>query len=758
MDKLTISQAKQLDDNDIEIYLKKIWDIEDNNSIDVVGELYSSYNQIRNIYHYRIYNLYLKNGQKIEYPIEDLDYRSKIKKNGIYIPPNFDEKIKSLKDSHEKLLISCKLILSSLQEREKHNNPFLLNVDAKSIQLLKILKKEEIIKDTDGNILISNSIVQKYLKENEKTITIALKKQQEKEKKVNLEIKEIEEKLISIQESVEKELEEIKKNFSNQKKSYDIKLGESKAKLFEKQKEIKTLESLREDIILDIESKENSIEELIQKIEKLKEILKEEEQLMGKKLEKLRSFIKDKADTLLGLGFIDQEEYDSLLMIQEYKESNEKFVDFHSDLLEDKQSLISHIQAYLFEKDIIYPRYIIEDFYALVQTNDLIILAGESGSGKTNLIKSFADAIGGKSFIIPVKPNWTSSEDLLGYYNPLEKKYLATPFLEALLEAKDNPTIPYFICLDEMNLARIEYYFADFLSLLEERGELPEIKLYSDDESAHILSEFTNVMKTIEVVKDKYKKKNIVSFIELLQDEDINRELTRIFGFSDKDSLIKYHTDLRRMLSGILNTPSSITFPKNVRIIGAINIDETTHYLSPKILDRAHIMKFDSPLLQDWIAIADEIENIKNKELKVKLTIKDLGERETYPKYDREDEFCKIITEFTREYFSPLGIEVGLRTIRQGLNYQKIFDEQGSDKDLVLNNFLLHKILPKMTFDGNKKVNGDKKSDLLQRFFIKLKEHINQALVKEKSIDVVDELEYIIKVSESNDGIVNYWA
>ena len=744
MDKLTISQAKQLDDNDIKSYLKKIWDIEDNNSIDVIGELHSTYNKHRIMYYYRIYNIYLKNGKELEYPIDDLFDRKKIKNNGIYVPSNLDNKIKNLKKSHEKLLVSCKLTLSSLKERQKQDNPFLLNVDAKSIQLLKILKKEEILKDKDGNLLISNSIVQKYLKE--------------KEQKVNLEIKEIEEKLISIQESVEKELEEIKKNFLNQKKSYDIKLGESKAKLFEKQKEIKTLESLREDIISDMESKENSIEELIQKIEKLKEILKEEEQLMGKKLEKLRSFIKDKADTLLDLGFIDQEEYDSLLMIQEYKESDEKFVDFHSDLLEDKQSLISHIQAYLFEKDIIYPRYIIEDFYALVQTNDLIILAGESGSGKTNLIKSFADAIGGKSFIIPVKPNWTSSEDLLGYYNPLEKKYLATPFLEALLEAKDNPTVPYFICLDEMNLARIEYYFADFLSLLEERGELPEIKLYSDDESAHILSEFTNVMKTIEVVKEKYKKKNIVNFIELLQDEEINKELTRIFGFSDKDSLIKYHTDLRRMLSGILNTPSSITFPKNVRIIGAINIDETTHYLSPKILDRAHIMKFDSPLLQDWTVIANEIEDIKNKELKVKLTIEDLGERKTYPKYDREDEFCKIITQFTREYFSPLGIEVGLRTIRQGLNYQKIFDEQGSDKDLVLNNFLLHKILPKMTFDGNKKVNGDKKSDLLERFFIKLKEHINQALVKEKNIDVIDELEQIIKVSESNDGIVNYWA
>lgn len=64
-----------------------------------------------------------------------------------------------------------------------------------------------------------------------------------------------------------------------------------------------------------------------------------------------------------------------------------------------------------------------------------------------------------------------------------------TPFLEALIEAKQNPDIPYFICLDEMNLARVEYYFADFLSKLEERNEQPTIQLYSDDEAAHVLAE-----------------------------------------------------------------------------------------------------------------------------------------------------------------------------------------------------------------------------------------------------------------------------
>ncbi len=747
--KLTISQAKNLDDDiEIEKYLKDTWEIEDKGSIDVVGELQALYNHSTDNYHYRIYNVKLKNGLKIEYPITDLMDKDKIDRNGIYVPPKFDEKIKELANSNKNPIISCKLILSYLSEREKHNNPFLLNVDTKSITLLNVIEKEEVIEDEFGKLLVSDSVVQKHIKENEKAIKIEIERLKKEEEQATLEVKKIENKI-----------DTLKKQFSEEKEDYDINLEKLKAKESRKKKAIEKLELKRKDIIIDIKSKENNVEELIQKIEELKEILKDEEQLMGKKLEKLRSFIKDKADALLGLEFIDEEEYNNLLMIQDNKESDEKFINFHNDFLGDKQLLISHIQAYLFEKDIVYPRYIIEDFYALVQTNDLIVLAGESGSGKTNLIKSFADAIGGKSVIIPVKPNWTSSEDLLGYYNPLEKKYLATPFLEALLEAKDNPEVPYFICLDEMNLARVEYYFADFLSLLEERGELPEIKLYSEDESAHILSEFKNVIKTIELVKEKYKKKNIVNFIELLQDEEINKELTRIFGFSDKDSLIKYHTDLRRMLNGILTTPSSITFPKNVRIIGAINIDETTHYLSPKILDRAHIMKFDSPLLQDWTKIAEEIEDVKNKELRVKLTIEDLGDREAYPKYDREDKFCKIITEFTKEYFSPLGIEVGLRTIRQGLNYKQIFEEQGSDKNLVLNNFILHKILPKMTFDGSKKINQEEeKKDLLDKFKNNLQTYINRALAKEKSIDVVNELEQIIKVSESNDGIVNYWA
>jgi len=752
----TKEQLHKLNDNEIIEILKKEWGVENNAPIEVIGEL--TFLSTVNSSLYSLKNVSLIGGESIEYPLVYTRYP--ISNSGIFISTDNSklEKIDVIKDvisNRETAIVTCELELSPKYERDKHDNPFELNVIIKSIKLLEKLNYKSAFFEFKNQNYIQSSILE-YIKtvNNEELLNSTID--------ISDKIEKLEENFLLQKEDLTKQLEmdisniltkkeELESRFLKFREEYDIKVQK-------KENRIKKLDNKSEILVEDIKNKEFTKESLVEKIDELRAILKDEENTMGKKLEKLRAFIKDKADNLLNLEFIDKEEYDNLLMIESHKEIDEKFIDFENDLLKNKQLAITHIQAYLFEKNIIYPRYIIEDFFALVQTNDLIILAGESGSGKTNLIKSFADTIGGKSFIIPVKPNWTSAEDLLGYYNPLEKKYLSTPFLEALLEAKDNPTIPYFICLDEMNLARVEYYFADFLSLLEERGEEPEIKLYSEDESSHILSEFKNVMNTIEHVKEKYKNGNIVNFIELLKDEEINKELTQIFGFSDKDSLIKYHTDLRRMLSGILNTPSSITFPKNVRIIGAINIDETTHYLSPKILDRAHIMKFDSPLLQDWTKIANEIEDVKNKQLRIKLNIEDLGEREAYPSYDREDEFCKIITEMTKKYFSPLGVEVGLRTIRQGLNYQKIFIEQGSNKDLVLNNFFLHKILPKMTFDGNKEVNDEKKKDLLQKLTINLQEYVNQDLTKEKSINAIAELEKIIKVSESNDGIVNYWA
>ena len=149
---------------------------------------------------------------------------------------------------------------------------------------------------------------------------------------------------------------------------------------------------------------------------------------------------------------------------------------------------------------------------------------------------------------IPVRPDWMDNRGLLGYYNVLQEKYVKTPLLELLLAAKSNPDKPHFIILDEMNLAKVEYYFSDFLSIMESRtsekpkGEL--IKLYD---------------------KDQFDKK--------MDSEELREKV---------------------------GVPHEIHIPKNVYFTGTVNVDESTYMFSPKKLSFTFINrvnKDNQPLL-----------------------------------------------------------------------------------------------------------------------------------------------------------------
>ncbi|MCP5575941.1 restriction endonuclease, partial [Klebsiella pneumoniae] len=79
--------------------------------------------------------------------------------------------------------------------------------------------------------------------------------------------------------------------------------------------------------------------------------------------------------------------------------------------------------------------------------------------------------------------------------------------------------------------------------------------LYAESESAHVLSELKAVVDIIQSTKEKYSQDGVINFIELLKDEQLNSQLRLAFGFSDKDSLIKYHSEIRRMLSAVMTMP-----------------------------------------------------------------------------------------------------------------------------------------------------------------------------------------------------------
>ena len=133
----------------------------------------------------------------------------------------------------------------------------------------------------------------------------------------------------------------------------------------------------------------------------------------------------------------------------------------------------------------VYPASLVDRFHAGLNHlahKHFVILSGLSGTGKTLLALQYARAVHGLNnmdatdpllFICPVRPEWTDPSGLTGYEDRLSDRYVVPPFLEALLVATANPTSPVFVILDEMNLARVEYYFSDVLSAVESRHELP---------------------------------------------------------------------------------------------------------------------------------------------------------------------------------------------------------------------------------------------------------------------------------------------
>lgn len=708
-----------LSDSDLYDRLFECWNIT-NGKIEVWGELKAhSGNGFVQLFSIKT----LSENREVSYPLAT---RKNIE-SGVYIEQSF---AKNFLEKNTNYIVKCRLELSPKVERDKHNNPFELSVNVASVQvLISIPMSREDIIDDNGSTYLSKHIYDFYLAKVSDEID---------QKKAGLEIR-----YEQFKSSWDDELQKAEEKFNTVTKESDA--------ITEKNVDLKNNSS---ELAINIKKQKKDIINLTEKYDKV-------EKEMSEKIDKLKNYIIDKASFLKDFEFIDEEDFKHFI----FDESNDAKLpegeSFQDVFKGDYREAVSYIQAYLKERDILYPRHIIENYLTLIRANDLIILAGDSGSGKTNLVQSFADAVGGVSKIIPVKPNWTSSEDLLGYYNPLEKKYLATPFLEALIEAQQHPDIPYFICLDEMNLARVEYYFADFLSKLEARDSTPEIQLYSDTESAHVLSELKAVVSIISDAKSKFSKEGVVDFVKLMQDEDVNTEMKRAFGFSDKDSLIKYHGDIRRMLAGIISTPSRISIPANVRIIGAINIDETTHYLSPKILDRAHIMKFKSPLLTDWDDIFAEIEAYDFDDVSKPIIFKteELGPRTTYPKFDRSDPFCDLFVDLNKTFFDRLDVEFGMRTVRQGLNYIALFSELNDNSEQAINNFIIHKVLPKFTFDGNKQSGDLNKIDLLDKGLLP---RLESVVASHESLPIefssIAALKGIISNAKANDGVVNYWA
>lgn len=134
-----------------------------------------------------------------------------------------------------------------------------------------------------------------------------------------------------------------------------------------------------------------------------------------------------------------------------------------------------------------------------------VIIAGNSGTGKTKVAIDLSIRLGVKdlssrkvanSLIVPVGADWTDNTKVLGFYNPLNKTYESTPILDFIILARNNPDVPFFLILDEMNLSHVERYFSDFLSAMESGEPIP---LYKKDDDCNC-----NIPESIEIPKNLF--------------------------------------------------------------------------------------------------------------------------------------------------------------------------------------------------------------------------------------------------------------
>lgn len=304
----------------------------------------------------------------------------------------------------------------------------------------------------------------------------------------------------------------------------------------------------------------------------------------------------------------------------------------------------THMQALGLE----YPKRVINAFHTAMKVNEtsqMAVLAGISGTGKSQLPRRYAEAMGISFLQVPVQPRWDSPQDLMGFYNYIEGRFRPTDMARALyhLDAYNGPKESdalqdrmMLVLLDEMNLARVEYYFSDFLSRLESRPSA-----------------------------------NLADTAASRKDSEIELELPMPKG---------------------QNTPR--IFPGyNVLFAGTMNEDESTQSLSDKVVDRANVLRFAAPKsIKQGVGtgVLAESEALSRRQWSAWVHGLDaLGHEK-----QQVAEHVESMVEFMRQLQRPMGHRLGRAIIAYVANYPR--NEERTDLNTALADQVEMRLLPKL--------------------------------------------------------------
>lgn len=344
-------------------------------------------------------------------------------------------------------------------------------------------------------------------------------------------------------------------------------------------------------------------------------------------------------------------------------------------------------------------------YLTALRTKPFMLLAGISGTGKSRIVRKLAQATvteelqkaeeyEGTDFandrwklhspanfeLIQVKPNWHNSMDVIGYLSNIPSPhYVFTPFIEFIVKAWQYPEVPFFLCLDEMNLAPVEEYFAEFLSAIESRSF--EGGEYMTDP----------IIKPFNSFGDDVAKMMVNTLFPNFTAGDTESTTTKII----KHFRIK-----------------GLTLPKNLIVIGTVNMDETTFSFSRKVLDRAmsvemNEVNYDSFLNDttddDLKAIVLAFEENDDADLNALLVDRHIEAREIIDELGDDAKFAIDYLKRINALLEGTPFKLGYRAANEALIYLQASYEFGhTDRIAALDNFTLMKILSRVEGDEMK--------------------------------------------------------
>lgn len=344
-------------------------------------------------------------------------------------------------------------------------------------------------------------------------------------------------------------------------------------------------------------------------------------------------------------------------------------------------------------------------YLTALRTKPFMLLAGISGTGKSRIVRKLAQATvteelqkaegyEGTDFandrwklhspanfeLIQVKPNWHNSMDVIGYLSNIPSPhYVFTPFIEFIVKAWQYPEVPFFLCLDEMNLAPVEEYFAEFLSAIESRSF--EGGEYMTDP----------IIKPFNSFGDDVAKMMVNTLFPNFTAGDTESTTTKII----KHFRIK-----------------GLTLPKNLIVIGTVNMDETTFSFSRKVLDRAmsvemNEVNYDSFLNDttddDLKTIVLAFEENDDADLNALLVDRHIEAREIIDELGDDAKFAIDYLKRINALLEGTPFKLGYRAANEALIYLQASYEFGhTDRIAALDNFTLMKILSRVEGDEMK--------------------------------------------------------